>query len=192
MGGSDESVDGMPASRFHCSEAQVLYEIQDFAKSPRCNTHNAVFYACWYTELSGMFPSLIPSVLPVRSGTIRRCPSTPCTRCSAVNIGSRVSLIDPILPALWHTIWALSSKAIRVRLAGSRVIACKFLQDGGEVLLQDFDALLYDHVRVQVAHRFEFEEELRGSGVVVERFAVLGRFFPFSVLRFWPARLKCQ
>lgn len=53
MGGSEESVDKMPAPQFHCSDAQVLFEVQDLAKSPRCNTPNAVFYAYWYTELSG-------------------------------------------------------------------------------------------------------------------------------------------
>ena len=99
-------------------------------------------------------------------------------------------MIDPIVSTLRHTVWTLSTKAVRVRLAGSRFIAGKFLQDGGELLLQDFDALLYDYVRVQVADGLEFEKELGGGGVVVEGFPVLRGFFPLGVLGFWPARVQ--
>ena len=99
-------------------------------------------------------------------------------------------MIDPIVSTLWYTVWTLSPKAIRVRLAGPRVIARKFLQDGGKFLLQDFDALCHNHVGVQVAYGLEFEKELGGVGVVVEGFAVLRGFFPFSILGFWPARFK--
>ena len=50
--------------------------------------------------------------------------------------------------------------------------------------------MLYDCVGFQVAYGLKLEEELGGDGVVVERFAVLGRFFPFGVLRFRPARFE--
>ena len=56
--------------------------------------------------------------------------------------------------------------------------------------MHDFDALLYDCVRIQIANGLKLEEELGGDGVVVERFAVLRRFFPFRVLGFWPARFE--
>lgn len=56
--------------------------------------------------------------------------------------------------------------------------------------MQDFDGLLHDCVGFQVADGLKLEEELGGDGVVVERFAVLGRFFPFRVLGFWPARFQ--
>lgn len=59
-------------------------------------------------------------------------------------------------------------------------------------MLQDFDALLYDRIRFQIADGLKLEEELRGDGVVVERFAVLGGFFPFGVLGFWPERLEAS
>ena len=99
-------------------------------------------------------------------------------------------MVDSIVSTLWNTVWTLSSKAVRVRLARPRVIACKFLQDGGELLLQDFDALLDDYVRVQVAYGFELEKELGGVGVVVEGFAVLRGFLPFSVLGLSPVGFK--
>ena len=56
--------------------------------------------------------------------------------------------------------------------------------------MHDFDGLLYDCVRFQIADGLKLEKELGGDGVVVERFAVLGRFFPFGVLGFWPARFE--
>ena len=99
-------------------------------------------------------------------------------------------MIDPVVSTLWHPVGALSPKAVPVRFAGPRVIACKLLQDGGELLLQDFDALCYDYVGVQVADGLEFEKELGGVGVVVEGFAVLRGFFPFGILGFWPARFQ--
>ena len=133
---------------------------------------------------------LVPSVLPVRSCTVRRCPSTPCARRSSVHIWCRISLIDPIVSTLWYPVWTLSPKAVPIRFAGPRVVACEFLQDGGELLLQDFDALCHNYVGVQVAYGLEFEKELGGVGVVVEGFAVLRGFFPFGILGFWPARFK--
>lgn len=114
--------------RLRISDALVVYprKIQDLAKPPRRKLPTPASMHVGTQSLFVLLLSLlVPSVLSVGGRTIRRCPSAPGTRRSSpVNIRCRISLIDTILPALWHTIRTLSSKAIPVPFAWPRVIAC--------------------------------------------------------------------
>ena len=136
---------------------------------------------------------MVPSVLPVRRSSIRRRSPTPRTRLAPVRkIRRRISRVNTILSTRLHTVWLLSPKSITPSISVSGVVACQLLKYGGEFLLHDFYTLLDNRVRLEVAYRFELEEELGGDRVIIEGLAVLGLFFPFCVARFWPRKAARQ
>lgn len=130
-----------------------------------------------------------PSVLPVRRGPVWRGPTAPCSCSATVDVRRSVTRVHGKIASTIHAdrtprpteaVHVISIRPI------SAVVTGQFLYDGGELLLHHFDALLHDRVRFEVADGFHFKVESGGRGIVVEGFAVLGRFFPGRILRLRP------
>ena len=131
-------------------------------------------------------PSL-PSALPVR-----RC-AKGCGTSSVHGLTARVpkrrriTLIHAIVAASLHSIRApRGAKPIGIAVA---VVAREFLDDEGEFLLQDLDALQDHGVGFEVADGFDVEVEFGRVGGVVEWFSVLGGVFPGGVVGLGPAQM---
>jgi hypothetical protein len=83
----------------------------------------------------------------------------------------------------------MAIEAICLRLSFSQI-----LNDSRQFLLEDFDALLNDRVRLQIAYALDLEVESLRHCIIVKWFALLRRLLPIGIFAFWPrnalARLR--
>lgn len=131
-------------------------------------------------------PSL-PSALPIRRCAKRRGTSSIHRLTARISKRRRIPLIQAIVTASLHAIRTpRGAKTIAVSVA---IVAGEFLDDEGEFLLEDFDALEDDGVGFEVTDGFDVEVEFARVGGEVEGFSVLGGVFPGGVVGLWPAYL---
>jgi hypothetical protein len=66
---------------------------------------------------------------------------------------------------------------------------CQILNDGCQLLLEYFDALLDDDIGLQVSYTLDLEVESLGDGIVIKWFPFLRGFLPLGIFAFWPSKV---
>ena len=137
-------------------------------------------------------PTICPPVLlPVRRGPVGSSRSSPglLRFLGAVSIPKRCSIsliLTPcaIHPNIFRASWcvvAMPIDTICLSLSISQIS-----NDRRQLLLEHFDALLNDCIRLKITHTLNLKVECLRDSIIIERFALLRWFLPVCILAFWP------